>query len=47
MNLAHDAVRARSVRIVIIPNATHFVHLDRPERGRNQLLREVIAFLGS
>lgn len=47
MNLAHDAVRAHSVRIVIIPNATHFVHLDRPERGRNQLLREVIAFLGN
>jgi pimeloyl-ACP methyl ester carboxylesterase len=33
------------VRTLTIPGATHFVHLDRPERGRDQLMREVLAFL--
>lgn len=42
---AHDAVRARSLRVLNIPDATHFVHLDRPQRGRDRLLREVIGFL--
>jgi pimeloyl-ACP methyl ester carboxylesterase len=42
--IAHDLVHA-SVRVVVIPNATHFVHLDRPERGRNRLLDEVVRFL--
>lgn len=32
-------------RVVTIPNATHFVHLDRPERGRAQLVSEVLGFL--
>ncbi|HEY2437106.1 MAG TPA: alpha/beta hydrolase, partial [Solirubrobacteraceae bacterium] len=35
---AHDAVHARSVRIVEIPGASHFLHLERPEAGRAQLL---------
>jgi len=30
---------------VTIPNATHFVHLDRPERGRDRLLSELLPFL--
>lgn len=38
-------VRAASVRAVTIPDATHFVHLDRPERGRQLLVAEIIAFL--
>ena len=42
--IAHDLVHAR-VHVVVIPNATHFVHLDRPERGRNLLLEEVVRFL--
>jgi pimeloyl-ACP methyl ester carboxylesterase len=42
---AHDAVRARSTRLLTIPDATHFVHLDRPQRGRELLLREVVDFL--
>jgi alpha-beta hydrolase superfamily lysophospholipase len=33
------------IRTVTLPGATHFVHLDRPERGRAQLLRELLAFL--
>jgi pimeloyl-ACP methyl ester carboxylesterase len=40
----HDAVRAQSTRILLIPGATHFVHLDRPERGREQLLQQLVAF---
>jgi pimeloyl-ACP methyl ester carboxylesterase len=43
--LAEHLVHARKVRVVVIPNATHFVHLDRPERGRNQLLEEVTSFI--
>ena len=43
--LQHDLVHAPSVKIVVLPNATHFVHLDRPERGRQQLLDQMITFL--
>jgi pimeloyl-ACP methyl ester carboxylesterase len=42
--LAAHLVHARA-RMGIIPGATHFVHLDRPERGRAQLLEEVVRFL--
>ncbi len=42
---AHDAVRAESLRRLSLPGATHFVHLDRPERGRDHLLAELVAFL--
>jgi pimeloyl-ACP methyl ester carboxylesterase len=42
---AHDAVRAARVRVITIPNATHYVHLDRPEHGRDQLLGELVEFL--
>ncbi|HLZ99871.1 MAG TPA: hypothetical protein VKP66_18180 [Steroidobacteraceae bacterium] len=41
----HDAVRAKSVRLLVIPGATHFVHLDRPQHGREVLLREITCFL--
>jgi pimeloyl-ACP methyl ester carboxylesterase len=44
-NFTHDATRARSTRIVTIPDATHFVHLDRPQHGRDLLLRELVSFL--
>jgi len=27
-----------TVQVTAIPNATRFVHLDKPERGRNKLL---------
>ena len=42
------AVReAASVRVVAIPQATHWVHLDRGERGRDRFLREVTSFLAT
>jgi pimeloyl-ACP methyl ester carboxylesterase len=44
-NLVHDLVNARRVKLVMLPNATHFVHLDRPEHGRDQLLGETAAFV--
>jgi pimeloyl-ACP methyl ester carboxylesterase len=44
-SFAHDAVHARTVRVVTLQDATHYVHLDRPERGRDALLREIAAFL--
>ncbi len=45
MDLQHEMIRADSVRAVTIPDATHYVHLDRPERGRNVLLQEVTTLL--
>lgn len=39
-------VHARAT-FVTIPDATHFVHLDRPEHGRTQLLDELQRFLTS
>ena len=39
-----DAERSPKVTAVEIPDATHFVHLDRPERGRDRLLAELTAF---
>lgn len=46
-SLAHDAVHAASVRLITLANATHYVHLDRPEYGRSRLLDEIVAFLAS
>lgn len=43
--LADDLEQAASVRAVTIPEATHFVHLDRAERGRSFFLAEIIRFL--
>ncbi|MBZ4417422.1 alpha/beta fold hydrolase [Myxococcus sp. RHSTA-1-4] len=42
-HLAHAA----EVKAVTIPEATHFVHLDRPERGRGLFLEEVTRFLAT
>ncbi|AGC47094.1 alpha/beta hydrolase fold protein [Myxococcus stipitatus DSM 14675] len=42
--LQEHLVHAASVKAVVIPEATHFVHLDRPERGRDLFLREVLGF---
>jgi pimeloyl-ACP methyl ester carboxylesterase len=38
---------AASSKFVTIPDATHFVFLDRPERGRTQMLKEIREFLGT
>ena len=32
-------------RRVVIPEATHHMHLDRPERGRTRFLDEALSFL--
>lgn len=44
-NLEADLVHAARVRTVVIPGATHFVHLDRADRGRELLLKEVETFV--
>jgi len=44
-HLQADLVHAATVRMVRIPNATHFLHLERPERGRAQLIDEVDSFV--
>ena len=38
-------VNAGEAEVVAIPNATHHVHLDRPERGRTVFLDAVVKFL--
>ncbi len=43
--LATHLVHAPRVKVVVIPNATHFVHLDRADRGRDRLLEELTSFL--
>jgi pimeloyl-ACP methyl ester carboxylesterase len=45
--LQEHLVRAAAVRTVTIPNATHYVHLDRADKGRDRFLAEVRAFLGA
>jgi pimeloyl-ACP methyl ester carboxylesterase len=42
--LAEHAIDA-PVRVVTLPGATHFAHLDRPARGRDAFLRAVLEFL--
>jgi pimeloyl-ACP methyl ester carboxylesterase len=42
-----ELMHAPRKKVLIIPGATHHVHLDRPERGREQLLREVVEFLSA
>jgi pimeloyl-ACP methyl ester carboxylesterase len=43
--LKADLVHAPRVSVVVIPGATHHVHLDRPERGRRILVETVLGFL--
>lgn len=40
-------VHAARVKVVELPEATHFAHLDRAERGRDLLIRELLAFLAN
>lgn len=44
-NLQADLVHAPAVRMLRIPGATHFLHLERPARGRALLIDEVDAFV--
>ncbi|KXF75963.1 alpha/beta hydrolase [Paramesorhizobium deserti] len=45
--LARDLTQAAEVRAVTLPEATHYVHLDRPERGRATFVNEVLDFLAA
>jgi pimeloyl-ACP methyl ester carboxylesterase len=38
-------VNAGEVKVVTLPGATHYAHLDRPERGRQALIDALKAFL--
>lgn len=38
-------VNASRVETVTIPDGTHYLFLDRPERGRNQFIQAVLSFL--
>src|SRR5262245_19133178 len=40
-----ELTHAPRKKVLTLPGATHHVHLDRPERGRDQLLKEVVEFL--
>lgn len=43
--LRNDLVHSPEVKVVVIPGATHFVHLDRPEHGRKILIEEIVSFV--
>ncbi|MFW6719809.1 alpha/beta hydrolase [Streptomyces sp. MAR4 CNY-716] len=43
--LRADLVKAAKVRTVELAGATHFAHLDRTDKGRGQLLDELLAWL--
>lgn len=43
--LERHLLHAEEVRSVVIPEATHYVHLDRSARGRDRFIEEVIGFL--
>jgi pimeloyl-ACP methyl ester carboxylesterase len=45
--LESHLVNAAEVRSVTIPGATHYVHLDRAERGRSQFIAEVTRSLST
>jgi len=42
--LAEHLVHAPRMRKVTLLDATHYVHLDRPEHGRSAFLKEVVSF---
>lgn len=43
--LAEHLAHAARVKTVVIPDATHFVHLDRAEHGRKLLFNEITDFV--
>ncbi len=43
--LASHLINAKQVRVLTLPQATHFVHLDRAERGRATLISAILDFL--
>jgi pimeloyl-ACP methyl ester carboxylesterase len=42
--LEAELVHAPRAKVMVIPGATHFVHLERAERGRDLLIRELVEF---
>jgi pimeloyl-ACP methyl ester carboxylesterase len=42
-----ELVNAPQKQFVVIHDATHFLHLDRPEKGRAAFLQELLVFLGN
>lgn len=42
--LEEQLVNAPKKKIVILPQGTHHVFLDRPDEGRDQLISEIVAF---
>lgn len=43
--LAFELINAPVVQTITIPDATHYLFNDRPERGRDQFIRETLSFL--
>ncbi len=44
--LAAGLTSAKSVEVLDLPHSTHYLHLDRPEKGRSEMLRHVLRFFG-
>jgi pimeloyl-ACP methyl ester carboxylesterase len=42
-----ELTHAPRKKLLILTGATHHVHLDRPERGREKLMKEVVEFLSA
>ena len=42
--LEQHLTHAKDVKTVLIPDATHYVHLDRPEHGRERFIQEILTF---
>ncbi len=40
-----EALSHSPASVVVIPNATHFVHLDRDEHGRKRWIEEIVGFV--
>jgi pimeloyl-ACP methyl ester carboxylesterase len=43
--LENHLVHAAKVKVTVLKDATHFVHLDRPEHGRQFMLEEIVNFV--
>jgi pimeloyl-ACP methyl ester carboxylesterase len=44
--LEDHLTHAAKVKAVVLKDATHFVHLDRPEHGRQVMVEEIVNFVG-
>jgi len=44
--LEDHLVHAAKVKAIVLKGATHFVHLDRPEHGRQVMIEEMVNFVG-